>query len=401
MKAIKRTSIFLLTMLLCFGMMTGSVFAASSTQDGVEVTLSTDKKTYSQSDQIVATLTVKNTSEDRINNISLENVIPEEYKLSDGSEAKKQVEFLEAGESAKLTAAFVLDAISSTNNTDSENSSITSDASNVATGVNSNIAFWIMVCIFACGGIVVLVVIKKNSGKKLFSLFLCLTIIGTMAVGAYVPVKAEEYQGKSISVSENVMVGDKDGIITGIVKYDVSVKDGDQTKPTKPENPTEADEYYWDNAEVVDVIDAQESKNVMTETEVITTLKERGFVDYPITYDYSIDGEYMDDTEAVEGSTDKHPMYQTYYAAKNGDIWTVFVINGAVIANPVSFNVESELEAQLLFSETKELTSYDEETNKFYVTIPKETAAIVKVVEKINAETLDKLTIEEIKSYEK
>ena len=79
------------------------------------------------------------------------------------------------------------------------------------------------------------------------------------------------------------------------------------------------------------------------------------------------------------------------------DIWTIFVINGVVIANPASFNLESELEAQLLFSETKELTSYDDETNKFYVTIPKETAAIVKTVEKIDAETLDKWTIEEIK----
>ena len=91
MKVIKRIPIFLLSMILCFGMMTGLVFAASSTQDGLEVTLSTDKKTYSQSDQIVATLTVKNIGEDRINNISLENIIPEEYRLSPDSEAKKML----------------------------------------------------------------------------------------------------------------------------------------------------------------------------------------------------------------------------------------------------------------------------------------------------------------------
>lgn len=398
MKVIKRIPIFLLSMILCFGMMTGLVFAASSTQDGLEVTLSTDKKTYSQSDQIVATLTVKNIGEDRINNISLENIIPEEYRLSPDSEAKKNAESLEAGESAKLTAIFVSNAISSTNNTDFESNSSTSNAPNVSTGDNSNIAFWIIACVLACGGIIAVVVIKKNFWKKFFSLFLCFTIIGIMSVSIHVPVEAEEYQNKSISASENVKIGDKNVIITGIVKYDISInKDEEQTKPTKPENPTEADEYYWDNSEVIDVIDAQESKDVMTETEVITTLRQRGFVDYPITYDYSIDGEYIDDTETVEGSTDKHPMYQTYYEANNGDIWTIFVINGVVIANPASFNLESELEAQLLFSETKELTSYDDETNKFYVTIPKETAAIVKTVEKIDAETLDKWTIEEIK----
>ena len=113
-----------------------------------------------------------------------------------------------------------------------------------------------------------------------------------------------------------------------------------------------------------------------------------------------MDGEYVDDTEVAEGSTNKHPMYETSYIAENGDVWTIFVVNGAIFARPVSFNLESELEAELLFSETKEVTSYDDETNKFYVTIPKESAAIVKVVDKIDAETLDKLTVEVINNYE-
>ena len=108
-----------------------------------------------------------------------------------------------------------------------------------------------------------------------------------------------------------------------------------------------------------------------------------------------MDGGYNDETEALETSTDKHPMYQTYYVSKNEELFTICVINGSIIVIPVSFNLESDLETELLISESEELTSYVDEVNKFYVTIPKNSVAIVKIVEKINAETLDKLKIEE------
>ena len=165
----------------------------------------------------------------------------------------------------------------------------------------------------------------------------------------------------------------------------------------KPENPSEADEYYWDNAEeVISVMDVNESENVPTEAEVTEILKERGFVDSPITCEYAMDGTYNDEDETTDGSVEKHPMYETYYISADGEVWTVSVINGQIIANPASFNLESELESQLLISESEKITSYNDESNKFYETIPKKSAVIVKMVDRIDAETLDRLTIEEI-----
>lgn len=165
----------------------------------------------------------------------------------------------------------------------------------------------------------------------------------------------------------------------------------------KPENPSEADDYYWDNAkEVISVMDVNESENVPTETEVTEILKERGFADYPITCEYAMDGTYNDEDETTEGSIEKHPMYETYYVSAAGEAWIVSVINGQIIANPISFNLESELESQILISETERIISYNDESNKFYETIPKKSAVIVKTVERIDAKTLDRLTIEEI-----
>lgn len=172
--------------------------------------------------------------------------------------------------------------------------------------------------------------------------------------------------------------------------------------PTKPENPSESDKYYWDNSEeVLAVIDAKESTDVPSEDEVLDVLDERGFGDSPVIYEYSLDGEYLDETEVTDGSSVRRPMYLATYLAKSGLVWTIYITNGKVMAYPASYNLDSGLDVEVIFSETEELISYDDETNQFYVTIPKSTVVIVNVVERIDAETLDKLTVEEINSYGK
>lgn len=172
-------------------------------------------------------------------------------------------------------------------------------------------------------------------------------------------------------------------------------------RPVKPENPSEVDNYYWDNSkEVVAVINAKESEDVQSEKEALEIFASRGFEDCDVFYSFEIDGTYCGNTDAETESENKHPIYQAYYLTENGDVWTLYTINGKLMAYPTSFNYESELEAEVIFSETAEITSYDPESNQFYVTVPMDTAAIIKIVDRIDAETLDKLTIEEIKNYE-
>ena len=158
---------------------------------------------------------------------------------------------------------------------------------------------------------------------------------------------------------------------------------------------SEADQYYEDNSEILEIIDVKESPDVPTEAEVKNILAERGFTDCSITYEYTMEGEYVD-AEISESTTEKRPMYMTTYLAASGDLWAIYVINGEVIANPVSCNLELLLDAQILISESGTLTSYDDETGKFYVTIPHENVVIMKTIDRIDAETLDSLTIEEV-----
>jgi len=172
------------------------------------------------------------------------------------------------------------------------------------------------------------------------------------------------------------------------------------TTTTEPENLSEVDLYYQSISTVISSTKADESTDVLTEAEAAEVFGELGFDQYPITYDYSMGGEYKGYTEITNDSNTKHPKYQTYFMTDSGNLYNIFLINGVVLAYPVSFNMESDLEAELVISESNELTIYSNKAHKFYVIIPYKSNTIVKLVDKISAETLSTLTNEEIKDYE-
>lgn len=175
------------------------------------------------------------------------------------------------------------------------------------------------------------------------------------------------------------------------------LESSEPTTPSEPSQPSETiDEYYANNSTIIKIVDATTSPAVPTEAQVVDLLTERGFVGYPVTYEYEMGGVYVDDVEISQSADVKRPMYTTYFVSEAGEFWTIYVINGSIFANPVSYNMNSERTAQLLISESEQLTSYESNTNKYYVTIPNEDAAIVRVVEKIDADSLNKLTVEEI-----
>ena len=167
-------------------------------------------------------------------------------------------------------------------------------------------------------------------------------------------------------------------------------------KPVLPDEPSEGDLYYFGKTEVLDIIPSAESTDIPTGAQTYDLLADRGFVGFPVTYDYTLSGVPVDEVEVPEGSANRFPMYETYYISASGDLWVIYVINGQVMANPVSFNLEFFVDEQVLFSEDGTLTSYDNETRQFYVTIP-HSDVIMQTVDRIDAETLDTLTIEEIK----
>lgn len=217
MKKIKKISAILLTLMLCVGLMTVPVLAAESAQDGLEVTLTTDKETYGQSEQIVATLTVKNTNDYAVKNVSMENVIPQGYTLAEGSTATKQLDTLDAGEEATLTVAY---NVVESNEPASEQPIIpgATPTSPVQTGDNSVKVMWGCILGFGCLMVITAMVIMKK-GKKLVSLFFCMVIAGAAIVSTPNTVNAAEIQVNTISVSTEITVNNNALTLEGKVDY--------------------------------------------------------------------------------------------------------------------------------------------------------------------------------------
>lgn len=158
----------------------------------------------------------------------------------------------------------------------------------------------------------------------------------------------------------------------------------------------DAEEYFKENTTLKSTYDVSASQDISTESEAFDNFVERGFEGYQVTYEYAIDGTYLGAKEISRYSSFKHPMYQVYYPTTTGDIWMILEINGSYFATPITYNFSNEKNVSVMISETDTITSYDSTTNKFYVNIPNESQAVIKTVETINAETLEKLTSEEI-----
>ena len=158
-------------------------------------------------------------------------------------------------------------------------------------------------------------------------------------------------------------------------------------------------QYFSNNGEIVSEMNVSDAEDVETEADVYNCLRNRGFTEYSVTKEYSMDGNYEDTTDINADSIEQHPMYNTFYCSTAGEFWTITSINGQITANPVSYNFQSELEVPVLISDSEVIISYDNTTNKFYETIPSETALKLIVVDQVDAATLDNLTIGEIDQY--
>ena len=157
----------------------------------------------------------------------------------------------------------------------------------------------------------------------------------------------------------------------------------------EPVTPEEA----YEHAEIVSKTEVGASEHIMTETEAIAFFKDRGLGNLEVMVSYDMDGTYFFDREAADGSTDKHPAYEASYTAANGDLWQLFLHNGKLFAYPVSYNFnDNKNKAAVVISESESIVSYDSATNTYYEIIPDGTEVVVKVVEKIDAATIDEIS---------
>ena len=175
-----------------------------------------------------------------------------------------------------------------------------------------------------------------------------------------------------------------------------AAEDGPKVIPSESIDPPAATEYLQAAGTIADKIPAQSSPSVRTEAQAIQDLADRGFDQYPVTTSYAMDGGLGEEAAASEASDASHPLYQTFYASGDNALWSIQQVNGQVTANPVTYNAEAGWDVAHIVSERETVYTYDGAANQFYEIVPAPAELIVKVVDRIDAGTLDALDAWEV-----
>lgn len=202
MKAMKKLLTVLMVLLLCTAAFTIPAFAATTTQDGLEVTLSTDKDAYAKSEAIITELTVKNTGSDAVTDLSLETLIPVGYAVTQSSASSMQVSVLEAGESVTLKLTLMSEDVLNTN-----------------PGTDDVPVFWLIVALAVLIVLVAaLVTMKPQTRDRVMSLLLCAALL--MALVPATAVSANDNAGlNTITISESFLSNGETVTLNAVIRY--------------------------------------------------------------------------------------------------------------------------------------------------------------------------------------
>jgi len=175
------------------------------TQDGLSVTLTTDKDIYSSGELIKATLKIRNTNDYPIRNIRAKILVPDGMAPISGADIN--IYELSAGELYPQIVTLY------ETKTDLHSVPQTSD--------NSHIELWLVLLILSFLVAVYIVSFKKNNGaNRWMSLFLCIIILGFLTTD----MSSVQAETKKITVTKQVIIGSKSVTITGIVNYEIEIK---------------------------------------------------------------------------------------------------------------------------------------------------------------------------------
>lgn len=204
----KITSV-LLTLIVVFSVLFAcplNVSAANTeVQDGLEVTITTDKSEYSVNEDVQISVTVKNTNAHKVEGVSLETLLPQGLVLKSGNVSLTDID-IEAGKTYSVSVIAKL----------SEELKNAGEG-NPPTGDNSNGMLWMVLFAVSCIGIIFAV--KNKKLKQVVSLLLCVVMVLNM-----LPAKtfAADTVPTTVEVDKVITVGGKEYTVKANVTYNSS-----------------------------------------------------------------------------------------------------------------------------------------------------------------------------------
>ncbi len=152
-KYLKGLSVVLVTLIAMFCLST-TAFASDTEQDGLKIELKTDKENYSLNEDIEITITVTNTNDFTVYDVSIEALLPDGFSLKESSQSTvSETIDLQSGEQTTFTVTAVVDnedettdtsdtetttALTTTTTQDNTTATVKTTASNTTSSASSN-----------------------------------------------------------------------------------------------------------------------------------------------------------------------------------------------------------------------------------------------------------------------
>jgi hypothetical protein len=156
-----------------------------------------------------------------------------------------------------------------------------------------------------------------------------------------------------------------------------------------------AKEYLSEIGKVTDKTSAKKVE-LLTEAEAYKEFSKRGFDDISIVAYYDIKGNSIGTQEISSRGKDKHPSYHALYSSPSGVVWNISLAGDIFYAVPLSLNNEGAFDVPYTITEAKYYWVYDGVENAFFTVDLDDDVAVLKRVNKIDADTIDELDAKEI-----
>ncbi len=316
MSTIKKLYLALAAMIIIMAAVTLPVSAATASQDGLEVTVSADQESYSDTDSMSVKVTLENTNDFAVSNVFVKITDPSGYELTDNADAEKKAATLKAGKSMTLQSEYEpqLTSAADTQQSTEESAEITDSASENAESDDSSIdaekIFTIFILVLVLLVVIILMILgwRKHFGKKLFSLLLCGILAGSVLGGSSSKVLAA-----GVNESRTVTAADAYyGMMTSFTGQTAAVTGDDSDTEEDADTSVTED---TDSSDLTDSAD-MEGKSSFSVTETVTADTAEIRILVTVTYDSIEDQDEENDAEEV--SLDD--IYEAYLAVLEEEI---------------------------------------------------------------------------------
>lgn len=249
-KLFKMILIMLLFIMLLF--CTGLNVHAEDVKDGISVTISSDKENYSSEEEVKLKITVKNTNNFEVNNIKIENILPDGISFVSGDISKDNIK-LQANEEATINLtvkksdlgqADTTETITNNSGNTEKNTTVSKSAKLPNTGDNNSVLVALIGMLVL---IIVMIVFFMLKGRKKYSKFLtmliCLGVVNVLGITSIIYASSERVN--NFTYEYNYKIDNNNYVHKVIVSYSLKKENKDKNN-TDTEKKLQ-DGYVTDN----------------------------------------------------------------------------------------------------------------------------------------------------------